>query len=212
MSKIFVFLIFLFVVTFVAVENCWAAPVAAASTAQNYAAPHEQQWGINLYLPSLQFRFQDGDNQTRSLHTGYSLSAGLEFQNTFQIALEYNMMPAESSGNNSLSVESKYTELNLAAAYNVWRWDLQKKLNTNYFSIWGVGYLGQGQTKVNTTLLGNTTEDTSAAELSMGLGVMGQYRYKFFLVEIDTRLMTSKLYEPQTLSVTSLRLGLQVGW
>ena len=204
MNKLIAISLFLLLIAFFKVDNCVAL--------QRFSEPQEPQWGLNLYLPGLQFRFQDGDNQTRSLQTGYSLSAALEFQNMFQLAVEYNMMPTESSGNSSLSVESKYTELNLAAAYNVWRWDLQKNLNTNYFSIWGVGYLGQGQTKVNTKLLGHVTEDTSSAELSLGLGVMGQYRYKFFLVELDTRLMTSKLYEPQTLSVTSFRLGLQVGW
>jgi len=209
-NKIFATLFLLFLVSFLNIDNCLAAGNV------QYLEPQDPQWGLNLYLPGLQFRFQDGDNQTRSLKTGFSLSGAIEFQNIFRVGLEYNMLPAESSGNSSLLVESKYTEMNVAVGYNVWRWDLQgpsqKDPAINYFSIWGVGYVGQGQTTVNTTLLGGTTEDTSSAELVAGLGVIGQYRYKFFLAEIDTCLMASKLYEPQTISVTSLRFGLQLGW
>jgi hypothetical protein len=161
--------------------------------------------GINFYLPSLQFRFQDGMDQSRSLKTGYSLSLSTEFQHQYMLGLEYNIF-SEDSGNQSLSIDRSFTELNLVTGYKFIQFnlDVSKKIN-----LWAAGYLGQNKDKIKTELLGSTSTDTSAAEFTYGLGVIAQVKLNFFLLEIGTRILSSKSYEPQTVSVSDLRAGFQ---
>ena len=77
----------------------------------------------------------------------------------------------------------------------------------NQLSFFGVGYLGQNKNKIKTELLGTSSIDESAPEISYGLGALTQLKLNIFLIEIDTRMMSSRSYEPQTVSVTDLRVG-----
>ncbi len=158
---------------------------------------------LNLYLPTLQFRYEDSANQSRLLKTGYSLNLALEIQNQFITALEYNIQN-EKTGNSSLSITRDFSELNLSAGYKVFRINMTEK---NQLSFFGVGYLGQNKNKIKTELLGTSSVDESAPEISYGLGALAQLKLNIFLIEIDTRMMSSRSYEPQTVSVTDLRVG-----
>jgi hypothetical protein len=162
---------------------------------------------LNLYLPGLQMRFEDGADQSRSLKTGYALRISAEIDQDYFAGLSYSIQN-EKSGNNSLSIERDFSEIDLSVGYKFISLNIAEKNKINFL---GLGYLGQNQNKIKTELFGNVSTDTSANELSYGIGLMAQLQIKFLLIELETRTMSSRSYEPQTVSVTDVRLGFQLG-
>ncbi len=166
----------------------------------------ENAVNLNLYLPGLQFRFQDGMDQSRSIKTGYSLNMSVDFYQLYMLGIEYNIQ-SEKSGNSSLSLSRDMSEINLAAGYRFLQISIADR---RQFNLLAVGYLGQNQNKIKTELLGNSVTDQSEAEITYGLGLVAQAQLNYLLLELDTRMMSSKSYEPQTISVTDLRIGFQI--
>jgi hypothetical protein len=190
MNKLF----FLFTLVFVSVLS-----------AKEIAAP-ESDYKLNLYLPGLQFRYEDNSDQSRAMKNGYSLRGAIEFKNSYLLGLEYNLN-SEKSGNSSLSIARDFSEVNAVMGYQFLEYSILKKRS---FGLYGMGYLGQNKSKIKTELLGNTTIDESAAELTYGAGVLAALKLNYFLIEFETRMLVSKSYEPQTISVSDLRLGFQI--
>ncbi len=166
----------------------------------------ESGFDLNLYLPTLQFRFQDGMDQSRSIKTGYSLNASVNIEQKYMLGIEYNIQ-SEKSGNSSLSINRNFSEINLIAGFNFLQIYISE---VHKFNLWGTGYLGQNSNKIKTELFGQATTDQSEAETTYGVGVLAQMKLNFLLFEIDTRMMSSKSYEPQIMSVTDLRFGFQI--
>ena len=100
-----------------------------------------------------------------------------------------------------------FSELNLVIGYNLVRLNLDQQ---NKLNIFGIGYYGQNKSKITTELLGQAVTDNSVAEFSYGGGVTAQLEINYILIELGTRVMSSKSYEPQVISVTDLRLGFQI--
>ena len=163
---------------------------------------------LNLYLPGLQLRFEDGADQSRSLKTGYALRIAIELYQDYLAGFSYAIQN-EKSGNGSLSITRDFSEIDASLGFAVVSLYIADQKKLNFF---GLGYLGQNQNKIKTELLGNVSSDTSANEFSYGLGAMAQLKLKFFLIELETRMMSSRSYEPQTVSVTDVRLGFQIGF
>ena len=164
------------------------------------------EFDLNLYLPGLQFRFEDGSDQSRSLKNGYGLNLGLEISKKYLLGLEYNILN-EKNGNASLSIAREFTELNLAAGFLIYKIDLALESSLQFF---GQAFLGQNKNTLKTELLGTTTIDESAPETSYGLGALARFQIKMFMLECGTRMSTSKSYEPTSVSVTDLRFGFQI--
>ena len=181
--------------------------IPAFSFSKIAPAAIQSDYQLNLYLPTLQFRYEDSANQSRQLKTGYSLNLALEIQNQFITAIEYNIQN-EKTGNSSLSITRDFSELNFSAGYKVFHINMSEK---NQLSFFGVGYLGQNKNKIKTELLGTSSIDDSAPEISYGLGALAQLKLNIFLIELDTRMMSSRSYEPQTVSMTDLRVGFLFG-
>lgn len=190
MNKLF----FLFTLVFVSVLS-----------AKEIAAP-ESDYKLNLYLPGLQFRYEDNSDQSRAMKNGYSLRGAIEFKNSYLLGLEYNLN-SEKSGNSSLSIARDFSEVNAVMGYQFLEYSILKKRS---FDLYGMGYIGQNKSKIKTELLGNITIDESAAELTYGAGVLAALKLNYFLIEFETRMLVSKSYEPQTISVSDLRLGFQI--
>lgn len=161
---------------------------------------------LNLYLPGLQFRFEDGSDQSRSLKNGYGLNLGLEISKKYLLGLEYNILN-EKNGNASLSIAREFTELNLSAGFSVYKIELTPDSQLQFYA---VAFLGQNKNTLKTELLATTTIDESAPEMSYGLGALARFQIKMFMLECGTRMSTSKSYEPTSVSVTDLRVGLQI--
>jgi len=165
----------------------------------------QSEIALNLYLPSIQLRYEDNADQSRSLKNGYSINLATEIQKKYLVGVEYNIQ-SEKTGNASLSITHDFAELNLVAGYIMINWTLAENNSVHFF---GLGYLGQNKNKIKTELLGNITTDVSMAELSYGVGILGQLKLNFILIEVDTRWMSSKSYVPESISVTDLRFGFQ---
>lgn len=161
---------------------------------------------LDIYLPSIQFRYEDAADQSRSLKNGYGISLNLEINSQYLLGIEYNIQ-SEKSGNSSASINRDFSEVNAVAGYKLQQIQLAEG---NAVSFYGMAYLGQNKSKIKTELLGLVTEDESKPELSYGLGALAQLKFKLFLIEIDTRMMSSKSYEPRTVNVTNLRVGFQI--
>ena len=185
---------------------CIFVVFAASVVMANEPLIEKNNFDLNLYLPSLQFRYEDGQDQTRLLKSGYSLSLAAEIKAVYIVGLEYNLQ-SEKTGNSSLSIARDFSEVNLVAGYNAYQIPFVEK---NRISFFGVGYLGQNKNKITTQLLGVSSIDQSTSELCYGLGIIVQLKLKLFLIELGTRVLTSKSYEPKTVSVTDLRLGFQL--
>ncbi len=185
---------------------CIFVVFAASVVMANEPLIEKNNFDLNLYLPSLQFRYEDGQDQTRLLKSGYSLSLAAEIKAIYIFGLEYNLQ-SEKTGNSSLSIARDFSEVNLVAGYNAYQIPFVEK---NRISFFGVGYLGQNKNKITTQLLGVSSIDQSTSELCYGLGIIVQLKLKLFLIELGTRVLTSKSYEPKTVSVTDLRLGFQL--
>lgn len=170
------------------------------------SSPAAAEMELNLYLPGLQFRFEDGADQSRSLKSGYSLNFGLEFSKKYLLGLEYNILN-EKNGNASLSIAREFTEVNLSAGFSVYKIELTPESQLQFYA---VAFLGQNKNTLKTELLGSTTIDESAPEMTYGLGAMARFQIKMFMLECGTRMSTSKSYEPTSVNVTDLRVGFQI--
>ncbi len=164
------------------------------------------EFDLNLYLPGLQFRFEDGSDQSRSLKNGYGLNLGLEIYKKYLLGFEYNILN-EKNGNASLSIAREFTELNVMAGFLIYKFDLAPESTLQFF---GQAFLGQNKNILKTELLGSTTIDESAPEMTYGLGALARFQIKMFMLECGTRMSTSKSYEPTSVSVTDLRVGFQI--
>lgn len=161
---------------------------------------------LNLYLPGLQFRFEDGSDQSRSLKNGYGLNLGLQLSKKYLLGFEYNILN-EKNGNASLSIAREFTEMNLSAGFLIYKIDLAPESSLQFF---GQAFLGQNKNILKTELLTTTSIDESAPEMSYGLGALARFQIKMFILECGTRMSTSKSYEPTSVSVTDLRVGFQI--
>ena len=108
-----------------------------------------KEYDLNLYLPGLQFRFEDGADQTRSLKNGYGFNLRYEISKTYLFGIEYNVS-SEKSGNTSLSIVRDFTEVNLSAGYLIYKTDV-----ANYSSVqfYGQAFLGQNKSTIKTKLV-----------------------------------------------------------
>lgn len=164
------------------------------------------EFDLNLYLPGLQFRFEDGSDQSRSLKNGFGLTAGLEIKKKYLLGLEYNILN-EKNGNASLSIAREFTEVNLSGGFSVYKIELTQESLLQFYA---VAFLGQNKNTLKTELLGSTSIDESAPEMTYGLGALARFQIKMFMLECGTRMSTSKSYEPTSVNVTDLRVGFQI--
>lgn len=194
-------------IAFILISSAASAKPAAQS------AVKESKFGstvINLLFGS-QFRFEDGADQERSLKSYSHLALTGFVLYDYWWAFETASFK-ESTGNSSLRIEREASEYNIGAGYSLWRWNsMLGESNWHFvFNLVGAGFLGQNKNTISTTLLGSTQKDSSSPEWSMGAGVVASARLQYLTVEVDTRMMSSKSYEPQNVSVSSVRLGVAI--
>ena len=195
MSKL-IFLLSIFTASFVFAKNNLVKETVLV----------ESKYKLNLHLPGLQFRYEDNADQSRAMKSGYSLRFATEFENLYLVGLEYNLN-SEKSGNSSLSIARDFSEINTVVGYKFLECEILKNRS---FGFYGMGYLGQNKSKIKTELLGTVTTDESTSELTYGAGVLAILKLNYFLIELETRMLVSKSYEPQTISASDLRLGFQI--
>ncbi len=161
---------------------------------------------LNLYIPGLQFRYEDGVEQSRSLKNEFGLNLGLEISKKYLLGVEYNILN-EKNGNTSLSIAREFSEMNFSAGFSIYHKEITPE---NRLQFYAQAFLGQNKNTLKTELLGTTSIDESAPEITYGIGLLARLQIKMFLLECGSRMLTSKSYEPNSVSVTDLRFGFQI--
>ena len=165
----------------------------------------EKKHAVNLYLPAVQFRFQDDASQVQTLKTTSQLGIGLVISTDYYLGIEQSSFE-EKTGNETLSIEEKTTDTNMVLGFNIYDLEIQSK---NHFKIWLIGIYGQSRLDVETNL-NNTKTNESVSEQAFGVGSLFQLSMKSFLFEFDLRWAQSKNYNPEAISISHLRFGYQI--
>ena len=161
---------------------------------------------LNIFLPGAQMRYQDTSAQSQELVTHYTYTISGQV-NKFLIGFEYLTLD-ETSGNQSFEIERKFNEQNLFFGYTAIKKDfLVSGKFLLEFMLTPEVLVGRSANKVNTRLMGNSTEADSTNETSYGMGLIGSARTGYLLVETDIRYQTSKNYEPGSLMLGTVRIG-----
>ncbi len=161
---------------------------------------------LNVYLPGIDFRFEDNMDQTQSLKTGLFYSLSTQIQNDFYVGVNY-FTQSESSGNNSLSIERKSQDVQLALGYQIYQYQFPSQVQLRFFAM---AYAGFQQTQVTTQLLSQSQTESTDHKNVMGLGGLVQASYRSLLLEVDTSYLTSENYNPNSISVSHIKLGYQI--
>lgn len=164
----------------------------------------EKNHALNLYLPSIEFRFQDDSSQAQTLKTTSQLGIGIVLYENYSFGIEQSSFE-EKTGNNTLSITEKITDTHFVFGYALYDLELQKE---NHFKIWLLGTLGRSRIDVETQL-NNLKTNESNTEDAIGAGALIQLSLKSFLMEFDTRFVNSKSYSPESINISHLRFGYQ---
>lgn len=171
---------------------------------QNLASKNSV-YEARIYLPGIQLRFEDSDKQARELQSYdyYTVQLAYDY---WIVGLEY-AQKKNVGGNATLSVAQTRAErgLILGKGFNLFT---QNTTSTPLLvDVFGVFYLGQVQTQVQTQILSQTESENTQYQTTQGLGVEAQIKIGYVGLSVDSRLMTSRGYSPQVISVSTLKLG-----
>lgn len=182
-NKLIIFLLFLS-------QSSWAAQQPVDTLA------------VELYLPGLQYRTYQDETKSLQIRRVDQISLQLAYKELLLTGLEMNRY-SESSGGSTYNFQSETTEWSIFLGYNL----LNYKMSELVFNIYGAGYLGQNQTVINTTLLGQSTTEVSESQTVIGFGFIPQIVYHQFVLGLDLRWMESKAYAPQAVMAVTLKIG-----
>lgn len=169
------------------------------------AAYAEAQHEIQIYAPGFQFRYEEGSDQSIDLR-GYSHYAVNYMYQRFLLGIEHNTSQ-DNTGSTSLGVKTHNKEWNVLAGFSLAKMDFQNVTSNTNIELLIFGLAGQAKAEIETSLNGQSQTDTSDSEQVLGLGGLILFRLDYFIVGLDTRYMQSKAYEPNAVSVSTVKLG-----
>lgn len=160
---------------------------------------------IQIYAPGFQFRYEEGSDQAIDLR-GYSHYAINYMYQNFLLGLEHNTLQ-DNSGSTALGVKSKMKEWNLLAGVSLAKMDFKSLTPDTNIEILLFGVVGRSTAEIETSINGLAQTSNSDPESVLGLGGLILFRLDYIIVGVDTRYMQSKAYQPNSVSVTSFKLG-----
>lgn len=165
----------------------------------------QAQHEIQIYVPGFQFRYEEGSDQSIDLR-GYSHFAANYMYQSLLLGIEHNRSQ-DNTGSTSLGVKTQMKEWNFLAGFSLAKIDFQNLTPNTNLEVLLFGLIGQTKAEIETSLNGQTQTDTSDPESVLGIGGLLLFRLDYFIVGLDTRFMQSKAYEPNSVSVSSFKLG-----
>lgn len=165
----------------------------------------EAQHEIQIYAPGFQFRYEEGSDQSIDLR-GYSHYAVNYMYQSLLLGIEHNRSQ-DNTGSTSLGVKTQMKEWNFVAGFSLAKMEFQNLTPNTNLEVLIFGLMGQSKTEIETSLNGQSQTDTSDPESVLGLGGLVLFRLDYFIVGLDTRFMQSKAYEPNSVSVSTVKLG-----
>lgn len=165
----------------------------------------EAQHEIQIYAPGLQFRYEEGSDQSIDLRGYAHFSANYMYQSLL-LGIEHNKSQ-DNTGSTSLGVKTQIKEWNFLAGVSLAKMDFKKLTPNTNLELLIFGVIGQTKAEIETSLNGQSQTDISDSESVLGLGGLMLFRLDYFIVGMDTRIMQSKAYQPNSVSVSSFKLG-----
>lgn len=175
---------------------------AAVFISSNLAlAQHELQ----IYVPGIQFRYEEGADQHLDIRNYTTYSVNYMFDR-FLLGFEYNTNQ-ENSGGTALGVKSSAKEVNALLGFSLAKLELQGVTPNTNLEIVAFALAGSTKTEIETSLNGVTQPNTSESQSVLGLGGAVFFRLDYFIAGLDTRMMQSEAYLPKSVSVSTIKLG-----
>lgn len=156
-----------------------------------------------FYLPLQQLRYEDTESQLKEMQAYLNWTQTMTFNKKYVLGFEYNQF-SDNTGNASLGINRLFQELNIIFGLPIWG---LKKTESVSVNLMAYAYLGQNKNTIKTILLDESRIDTSQNQTSFGVSTALAANLKQFLFEVELRGMTSASYEPQFVTVTTVRLG-----
>ncbi|WP_409478192.1 hypothetical protein [Pseudobdellovibrio sp. HCB154] len=169
------------------------------------AVSAQAQHEIQIYAPGFQFRYEEGSDQSIDLR-GYSHYSVNYMYQSLLLGIEHNSSQ-DNTGSTSLGVKTQMKEWNFLAGFSLAKMEFQNVTPNTNLELLIFGVVGQTKAEVETSLNGQSQTDTSDSEQVLGLGGLVLFRLDYFIVGLDTRYMQSKAYEPNAVSVSTVKLG-----
>lgn len=170
----------------------------SAVTAQ---AQHELQ----VYLPGVQFRYEETSEQSIDLRSYTHFAVNYMYQK-FLLGLEHSRLQ-DNSGSNALGVKTELKEWNILAGLSFAKIELKSLTPESSFELLAFALVGRSTAEIKTLLNGQSQTNISDSESVIGVGGLFLFRLDFFIVGLDTRYMQSKAYQPNSVSVSSFKIG-----
>lgn len=165
----------------------------------------QAQHEIQIYVPGFQFRYEEGSDQSIDLR-GYTHYAVNYMYKSLLLGIEHNRSQ-DNTGSTALGVKSQMKEWNGLLGYSLAKMEFKNLTPNTNFEVLLFGVFGQTKAEIETSLNGNTQTNTSDPESVIGIGGLALFRIDYFVVGFDTRVMQSKAYNPQSISVSTFKLG-----
>ena len=165
-------------------------------------AQHELQ----IYVPGIQYRYEEGSDQNLDLrnYTHYSVNYMFE---KIVLGIEHNTNQ-DNTGSASLGVKSSAKEWNALLGYSLAKLELKDVTPNTNLEIALFALAGKTKTEVETALNGISQSNTSEEQSVLGVGGVIFFRLDYFIAGFDTRMMQSSAYLPKSVSVTTIKLGI----
>lgn len=175
--------------------------VSLLCSAMATQAQHE----VQIFVPGFQFRYEEGSDQSIDLR-GYTHFAVNYMYQSLLLGVEHNRSQ-DNTGSTSLGVKNQMKEWNFLAGLSLAKMDFKNLMPNTNLELLVFGVIGQTKAEIETSLNGNTQTSTSEPESVIGLGGLALFRLDYFIVGLDTRVQQSKAYNPDSVSVSTFKLG-----
>lgn len=161
---------------------------------------------VQIYVPGMQFRYEEGSDQHIDLRSYTHYAINYMYQ-SFMLGIEHNTLE-DNTGSTSLGVKSKIKEWNVLAGFSLAKLELNNLTPNTNIEILGFVLAGKNQNEIETALNGQSQTDVSEEQSVLGVGGLVFFRLDYFIAGFDTRLMQSSAYQPKSVSVSTVKLGI----
>lgn len=169
------------------------------------AVSAQAQHEIQIYIPGVQFRYEENYDQSIDLRS-YTHYAANYMYKSLLLGIEHNRAQ-ENSGSSSLGVKTEIKETNFLAGASVAKLEFKNLMPNANIELIVFGLMGQTKSDIETTLVGQAHKDSSETNSVLGLGGLILFRLEYIIAGVDTRYMQSQAFEPNGVSVSTIKLG-----
>jgi hypothetical protein len=166
---------------------------------------------IDIMPIQVQLRYEDSVDQSRKLQTykGYFNTSFIEFNVAYQfdlnrISFSHSYL-RESTGNQTLALEKSKEDYLLGLGYRYAHWASGNKNVT--LDLFANFFAGATQSQVETRFFGASTKAKSDLDPVFAAGSSAVGRFKFLVVEIDSKILYSTNSSPQIAPAFAVRFG-----